>query len=62
MLSEEVVAIVEDSLDAIDVLEWAEIILPGKELIEAEEDISRLFSKAWMAGSSDNMLNARFNS
>ena len=46
MLSEDVVAIVEDSLDAMEVLEWAEIILPGKELIETEEDISRLFSNA----------------
>jgi hypothetical protein len=48
MLSEDVVAIVEDSFDAIDVLECAEIILqlPEKELIEEEEDISLLFSKA----------------
>ena len=62
MLSEEVVAIVEDSLDAMDVFEWADIILPGKELIEELEDISRLFSNAWMAGSSDNILNAKFSS
>ena len=48
ILSEDVVAIVDDSLDAIDVFECAEIILqlPEKELIEEEDDISLLFSKA----------------
>ena len=64
MLSEDVVAMVEDSLDAIDVFECADIILqlPAKELIEEEDDISRLFSKAWMAGSSESILKAKFNS
>ena len=42
MLSDEVVATVDDSFEAIDVLDCAEIILqlPGNPLIEDEEDSS----------------------
>ena len=48
ILSEDVVAIVADSLEAIDVLEWAEIILdvPGKVFRDGDDGMSRVFSQA----------------
>ena len=48
ILSDDVVAIVADSLEAIEVLEWAEIILelPEKPLVDGEDEMSRVFSQA----------------